>query len=284
MDEIVSDLKKGKRGAVARAITMIENEPVQARRMMKKIFLDSKKHSTVIGITGPAGAGKSSLIDSMVLHLKKKKNKPAILAVDPTSSITGGAMLGDRARMTESTDSGTFMRSLASRGATGAVATSVRDSIRVLEYAGFDPILLESVGAGQTETDIHDIADAVIVVFNPQTGDSIQAIKAGLTEIGDVYAVNKSDLPGSGQLYNAVCDLQVQNFWPSSDKDICKTSYRHISTFKRDNECRISKKKDADQLLDDRIDAELYNIYFNTGWVRRFADVFITGGPSGPAT
>ena len=241
MDEIVSDLKKGKRGAVARAITMIENEPVQARRMMKKIFLDSKKHSTVIGITGPAGAGKSSLIDSMVLHLKKKKNKPAILAVDPTSSITGGAMLGDRARMTESTDSGTFMRSLASRGATGAVATSVRDSIRVLEYAGFDPILLESVGAGQTETDIHDIADAVIVVFNPQTGDSIQAIKAGLTEIGDVYAVNKSDLPGSGQLYNAVCDYVAGPLGPPVIKTSAKR--RTISTCKRDNECIQEKRR-----------------------------------------
>ena len=262
MDEIVSDLKKGKRGAVARAITMIENEPVQARRMMKKIFLDSKKHSTVIGITGPAGAGKSSLIDSMVLHLKKKKNKPAILAVDPTSSITGGAMLGDRARMTESTDSGTFMRSLASRGATGAIATSVRDSIRVLEYAGFDPILLESVGAGQTETDIHDIADAVIVVFNPQTGDSIQAIKAGLTEIGDVYAVNKSDLPGSGQLYNAVCDYVAGPLGPPVIKTSAKRRTGIFPLVKEIMNAASKKKDDLDQKLN-RIDAELYNIILN---------------------
>jgi len=133
--------------------------------------------------------------------------KPAVLAIDPTSHVTGGAILGDRVRMSESTDSGTYIRSIASRGATGAVSRSLRNSIRILEYAGFNPIIIESVGAGQTEVEISNIADITVVVFNPNTGDSIQTIKAGLTEIGDIYVVNKSDLPGTNQLFDAVRDF-----------------------------------------------------------------------------
>jgi LAO/AO transport system kinase len=129
------------------------------------------------------------------------------LAIDPTSHISGGAILGDRVRMTESTDSGTYIRSMASRGATGAISRSVRNSIRVLEYAGFDPIIIESVGAGQTEIEISNIADITVVVFNPHTGDSIQTIKAGITEIGDIYLVHKSDLDGASQLFQSVQDF-----------------------------------------------------------------------------
>ena len=120
--------------------------------------------------------------------------------------LQGGAILGDRVRMTESTDSGTYIRSIASRGATGAISNSLRNSIRVLEYAGFNPIIIESVGAGQTEIDIAKIVDITVVVFNPHTGDSIQTIKAGLSEIGDIYLVNKSDLSGAGQLFQSVQD------------------------------------------------------------------------------
>jgi LAO/AO transport system kinase len=129
------------------------------------------------------------------------------LAIDPTSHITGGAILGDRVRMSESTDSGTYIRSIASRGATGAIAHSIRNSLRVLEYAGFNPIIIESVGAGQTEIDISKVSDITVVAFNPHTGDSIQTIKAGITEIGDIYLVNKSDLDGATQLYQALVDF-----------------------------------------------------------------------------
>ena len=139
--------------------------------------------------------------------LKKSGLKPAVLAIDPTSHISGGAILGDRVRMTESTDSGTYIRSIASRGATGAISRSIRNSIRVLEYAGFDPIIIESVGAGQTEIDISNVADITVVVFNPHTGDSIQTIKAGITEIGDIYLVHKSDLEGASQLFQSVQDF-----------------------------------------------------------------------------
>ena len=136
---LLPDLKKGKRGAIAKAISIMENDPKEARKLIKKIYKLSGK-SVVIGITGPAGAGKSSLINRLSMELKKLKLKPAVLAVDPTSHVTGGAILGDRVRMTESTDTGTYIRSIASRGATGAIAHSVRNSLRVLEYAGFNPV------------------------------------------------------------------------------------------------------------------------------------------------
>ena len=204
--DITSDLKKAKRGAIAKAISIFENDEKESRKLIKKIFKTSGK-SVVIGITGPAGAGKSSLIDKISTKLKKSGLKPAVLAIDPTSHVSGGAILGDRVRMTESTDSGTYIRSMASRGATGAISRSIRNSIRVLEYAGFDPIIIESVGAGQTEIEISNIADITVVVFNPHTGDSIQTIKAGITEIGDIYLVHKSDLEGASQLFQSVQDF-----------------------------------------------------------------------------
>ena len=169
---LISDLKKAKRGAIAKAITIFENDEIESRKLIKKIYKSSGK-SIVIGFTGSAGAGKSSLINKVAIQLKKMKMKPAILAIDPTSHISGGAILGDRVRMTESTDSGTYIRSIASRGATGAISRSIRNSIRVLEYAGFNPIIIESVGAGQTEVEISNIADIIIVVFNPHTGLSL---------------------------------------------------------------------------------------------------------------
>jgi len=207
---LISDLKKGKRGSIAKSISIMENDPKESRKLLKKIFKTSGK-SIVIGITGPTGVGKSSLINKTVEQLKKLKTKPAVLAIDPTSHVTGGAILGDRVRMTETTDSGTYIRSIASRGATGALAHSIRNSIRILEYAGFNPIIIESVGAGQTEVEISKVADITVVVFNPYTGDSIQIIKAGLTEIGDIYLVNKSDLDGATQLYDSVRDFIGSN-------------------------------------------------------------------------
>ena len=204
--DLFSDLTKAKRGAIAKAISIFENDEKESRKLIKKIFKKSGK-SVIIGITGSAGVGKSSLIDRTSIHLKKLGMKPAVLAIDPTSHVSGGAILGDRIRMTESTDSGTYIRSIASRGATGAVSRSIRNSIRVLECAGFDPIIIESVGAGQTEIEISNIADITIVIFNPHTGDSIQTIKAGITEIGDIYIINKSDLDGASQLFQSVQDF-----------------------------------------------------------------------------
>ena len=241
----------------------MENDPKEARKLIKKIYKLSGK-SVVIGITGPAGAGKSSLVNRLSMELKKLKLKPAVLAVDPTSHVTGGAILGDRVRMTESTDTGTYIRSIASRGATGAIAHSVRNSLRVLEYAGFNPIIIESVGAGQTEVDISKIADITVVTFNPHTGDSIQTIKAGITEIGDIYLVNKSDLDGATQLFQA-----LQDFIGTDEEEavILKTSAKKNKGIKelasKLKELMKQKSKDKKNSEKTRLESELEDIILN---------------------
>jgi len=260
---LISELKKGKRGAIAKAISIVENDPKEARKLLKHIFKSSGT-SMVIGITGPAGVGKSSLIDKTVQALKKLKTKPAVLAIDPTSHVTGGAILGDRVRMTESADAGTYIRSIASRGATGAISRSIRNSVRILEYAGFDPIIIESVGAGQTEVEISKISDITVVVFNPHTGDSIQTIKAGLTEIGDIYLVNKSDLDGASQLFDSVRDFIGT---AGSNPIILKTSVKKnkgINEFaKKLKELMVIKKKTKKEQDKIRLESELKDIVLN---------------------
>jgi len=260
---IVSELKHGKRRAISKSISIIENDDKNARALIKKIFKNSGK-SITIGITGPAGAGKSTLIDKTALELKKLGYKAAVLAIDPTSHITGGAILGDRVRMADSTDSGTYIRSMASRGATGAISSSLRNSIRVLEYAGYDVIIIESVGAGQTEIDISKIADITVVVFNPNTGDSIQTIKAGLTEIGDIYLINKSDLAGANQLFNAVRDfIGMSEKNPTVLLTSAKSS-KGISEFAKKLEALIiSKKKTKKTQEQSRLETELRDIVLN---------------------
>ena len=265
LDSLLADLKKGKRGAVARAISMVENDQRGARAMLKKIFKHTGK-SIVVGITGPAGAGKSSLINRTAAELGRLKARPAVLAVDPTSHLTGGAILGDRVRMAESADSGTYIRSIASRGSTGAVSRSLRNIIRVLEYAGFDPIIVESVGAGQTEVGISNIADVTVVVFNPHTGDSIQAIKAGLTEIGDVYLVNKSDLDGASRLFDAMCD-HIGASGGGEGPVILKTSAKRnsgIKEFARRLKDLMAQKRECKRRTEPaRLEAELREIVLN---------------------
>ena len=261
--DLFSDLKKAKRGAIAKTISIFENDEKESRKLIKKIYKSSGK-SMIIGITGPAGTGKSSLINRMAIQLKKFGMKPAVLAIDPTSHVSGGAILGDRVRMTESTDFGTYIRSIPSRGATGAVSRSIRNSVRVLEYAGFDPIIIESVGAGQTEIGIANIADITIVMFNPHTGDSIQTIKAGITEIGDIYIVNKSDLDGASQLFQS-----VQEFIGNTEKKslILKMSSKtgdgvpeFLTKLKK---LMIKKKKDKKLLEKQKLTNELDDIIFN---------------------
>ena len=261
--DLSSDLKKAKRGAIAKAISIIENDEKESRKLIKKIFKTSGK-SIVIGITGPAGAGKSSLIDKTSIQLKKLGMKPAVLAIDPTSHVSGGAILGDRVRMTESTDSGTYIRSIASRGAVGAISRSIRNSIRVLEYAGFNPIIIESVGAGQTEIEISNVADITVVVFNPYTGDSIQTIKAGITEIGDIYLVHKSDLDGASQLFQS-----VQDFIGTVEKNplilqVSSKTGKGISEFIKELKKLMTKKKKDKKLSEkQRLAKELDDIILN---------------------
>ena len=261
--DIMGELKKGNRRAIARAISIVENNEKESRSIIKKIFKSSGK-AMKIGITGPAGAGKSTLINRTSLELNKLGYKTAVLAIDPTSHITGGAILGDRVRMTESTDSGTYIRSMASRGATGAIASSLRNSIRILEYAGFNPIIIESVGAGQTEVDIEKIVDITVVVFNPHTGDNIQTIKAGLTEIGDIYLINKSDLPGSNQLFDSVRDfIGMSEKNPVVMMTSAKSNKGVIDFAKKVEELMKTRQKTKAEDEVTRLDSELRDIVLN---------------------
>jgi LAO/AO transport system kinase len=204
---IVKGLFAGERRALARAISIVDNDEPESREIIKQIFSKTGNIRTV-GFTGPGGAGKSSLLGKLIPECQALGYKVAVLAVDPTSPITGGAILGDRVRMQGNLYSEkVFMRSMASRGAMGGVSKSLRNAIRILDVAGYNIVLVESVGAGQLEVEISKAVDLTVVVFTPNTGDNVQAVKAGLTEIGDVYIVNKADLEGATSLYQTVLDL-----------------------------------------------------------------------------
>src|SRR5919112_837987 len=205
--DIIDNLLLGDKRAIARSISIIDDEDPQSHDILKKIYKRTGSAIT-IGFTGPGGAGKSSLIGNLIPFFKRLGYKIAILAVDPTSPITGGAILGDRVRMQSTmSDEEIFMRSFGSRGALGGLSKSLRNAIRVLDAAGYNLILVESVGAGQLEIEISKVVNLTMVIFNPNTGDNVQAVKAGLTEIGDVYVVNKSDIEGSTTLYLTLLDL-----------------------------------------------------------------------------
>lgn len=204
---IVKGLMQGDRRSIARAISIVDNQEPEARQIIKEIFGKTGKARTV-GFTGPGGAGKSSLLGRLIPECQALGYKVAVLAVDPTSPITGGAILGDRVRMQgQLDDEKVFMRSMASRGAVGGVSKSLRNAIRVLDAAGYNLVLVESVGAGQLEIEITKVVDLTVVLFTPNTGDNVQAVKAGLTEVGDIYVVNKADIDGAGPLYNILVDM-----------------------------------------------------------------------------
>jgi LAO/AO transport system kinase len=204
---IVKGLVAGERRALARAISIVDNDEPESREIIKQIFSKTGNIRTV-GFTGPGGAGKSSLVGKLIPECQALGYKVAVLAVDPTSPITGGAILGDRVRMQGNLgNEKVFMRSMASRGAMGGVSKSLRNAIRILDVAGYNVVLIESVGAGQLEVEISKVADLTVVVFTPHIGDNVQAVKAGLTEIGDIYVVNKADLEGATSLFQTVLDL-----------------------------------------------------------------------------
>ena len=196
---------KGDRKAAARLISVVEDEEEGYREAMKIVFCGTRG-AGVLGITGAPGVGKSTLVFEIAKSFRKAGKSVGIVAVDPTSPLTGGAILGDRIRMTDlSADPGVFIRSMGSRGGTGGLSLQTSNVIRILDALGCDEIIVETVGAGQTQVDIMGMADTVIVVTMPGTGDEVQSIKAGLLEIADLYLVNKMDLPGA---MNTASDLK----------------------------------------------------------------------------
>src|SRR5687767_3688533 len=192
----IEKLLAGDTRTVARAITRIENGTSGASDIMKAVFPRTGK-ATVVGITGAPGAGKSSLVDKLALHYKDRGEKVGIVCIDPSSPFSGGAILGDRIRMaTLGLDPGVFIRSMATRGNLGGLARATVDAVAILDAAGYQKVVVETVGVGQDEVEIVKTADVSVVVLVPGMGDDIQAIKAGIMEIGDVFVINKADRDG----------------------------------------------------------------------------------------
>ncbi|MGB9803880.1 methylmalonyl Co-A mutase-associated GTPase MeaB [Desulfofundulus sp.] len=206
MNNLVERLLQGDRRSAAKLITLIENDTPERKDILSQIYPHTGR-AHVIGITGSPGAGKSSLVDELTTEIRSEGLKVGIIAVDPTSPFSGGALLGDRIRMQEhATDRGVFIRSMGTRGSLGGLAEATRDAIRVLDAFGCHVILVETVGVGQSELDIMHHAHTTLVVLTPQAGDHIQTIKAGIMEIADIFVINKADLDGTRKM---VTDIEA---------------------------------------------------------------------------
>ena len=194
-DALAAEVLAGSRRALARALTLVENDADEASGLLAALYPHSGQ-AQLIGVTGPPGSGKSTLVNALTLQLRAAGETVAVIAVDPTSPFTGGAILGDRIRMRDlSGDAGVFIRSMAARGSLGGLARTTADMVDVLDAAGFDRVLIETVGAGQSEVDIAATAHTTLVVEAPGLGDDVQAIKAGILEIADILVLNKADQP-----------------------------------------------------------------------------------------
>jgi len=199
VSELVRDAVKGDRRSLSRLISKVENDRNIAKEAIKIVFRETGR-ATILGITGPPGSGKSTLIAALSRNLSSAGKKVAVVAIDPSSAFSGGALLGDRIRMRDLTeDPNVFIRSMATRGAMGGLCRAAADVVRILDAVAWNYVIVETAGAGQTDLDIVQLAQTVVVVLSPGWGDEIQTFKAGLMEIGDIFVVNKSDLPGANR-------------------------------------------------------------------------------------
>ena len=214
---LIEAARTGDPRALARLVSLVENESAELRQLLK-VVVPLAGHAHIVGLTGAPGVGKSTVTGALVRHYRNEGLRVGVLAVDPSSPFSGGALLGDRVRMQEhATDDGVFIRSMASRGHLGGLSAATPQALRILDAAGFDVVLIETVGVGQAEVEIASLADSALVVAAPGLGDSIQAAKAGILEIADIFVVNKSDRPGAQEVVRDLRTMLAMANYQASD-------------------------------------------------------------------